>query len=417
MRVLILAPGGRGDTQPFVALGKKLIENGHDVVFACPYQWSEFAESYGLDTVPLKCWSGAAKKTSTRRVLTAPIFRNSRVLSFMLNLRRIAKLNEVKFKELAKIDARGVDLIVHHVFIPGHAMAEVAGIPAVPVTLVPCWVPTQAFPNPWLPFVPKIFNRVSYKICLPRWISELGTTRWRRQVLSVPAWRGHRNVIRRPGGRSATVLQALSRSMLPSDLDYPDNVHTTGYWFLSAETDWTPSESLVNFLAAGSRPICICFGSAVGADARRSAHIITDAVRLAGVRAIVVGGAGGIAPEASGDEIYYADQIPFDWLLPQTATVVHHGGMGTAGLALVAGRPQVVCPFHPGQRFTAQRLQALGVAGDPLPQRQLTAEALAGAIQETVNDHSKANAAMRVSPEIRNEQGLETAIKILESLA
>ncbi|MEU4539861.1 nucleotide disphospho-sugar-binding domain-containing protein [Streptosporangium sp. NPDC023825] len=50
------------------------------------------------------------------------------------------------------------------------------------------------------------------------------------------------------------------------------------------------------------------------------------------------------------------------------AAIVHHGGSGTTGAALAAGRPQVICPFVADQPFWAARAHAAGVAPAPLPQ-------------------------------------------------
>lgn len=41
-----------------------------------------------------------------------------------------------------------------------------------------------------------------------------------------------------------------------------------------------------------------------------------------------------------------ADSIPHLLLLPECSAVVHHGGAGTSAAALVAGLPQIICPFH-----------------------------------------------------------------------
>ncbi|MEQ4723158.1 glycosyltransferase [Nonomuraea sp. B19D2] len=41
-------------------------------------------------------------------------------------------------------------------------------------------------------------------------------------------------ILRHPDGRPATVLQAFSGHVLPDGLDYPHLVHTTGFWFLPA---------------------------------------------------------------------------------------------------------------------------------------------------------------------------------------
>ena len=49
-------------------------------------------------------------------------------------------------------------------------------------------------------------------------------------------------------------------------------------------------------------------------------------------------------------------------VLPRSAALVHHGGIGTAAQALAAGRPQLVMPMAFDQPDNAARLVRLGVA-------------------------------------------------------
>lgn len=57
----------------------------------------------------------------------------------------------------------------------------------------------------------------------------------------------------------------------------------------------------------------------------------------------------------------------------KTSVVLHHGGNGISGNALAAGRPQVVFPIFLEQWLTGRRLQELGVAELPPPDKALEA--------------------------------------------
>ena len=54
--------------------------------------------------------------------------------------------------------------------------------------------------------------------------------------------------------------------------------HITGYWFLDAAADFVPPADLVDFLAAGSPPICIGFGSMTGRDPATTTAIVLAAL-------------------------------------------------------------------------------------------------------------------------------------------
>ena len=60
-------------------------------------------------------------------------------------------------------------------------------------------------------------------------------------------------------------------------------------------------------------------------------------------------------------EVWVADHLPFDHLLPQVAALVHHGGIGTTAAALAAGIPQLIAPFAFDQFDNAARVVRLGV--------------------------------------------------------
>ncbi|MFI7699960.1 glycosyltransferase [Nonomuraea sp. NPDC049480] len=139
---------------------------------------------------------------------------------------------------------------------------------------------------------------------------------------------------------------------------------------------------------------------------------MTEAIRLAGVRAVLVTGWGGVRLDDVPEGILVLDQVPHDWLFPRMAAIVHHGGSGTTGAALAAGRPQVVCPFVADQPFWAARMHAAGVA--PAPQRPLTAESLAAAIRLAVTDRALAERAQSLGERVRAEDGITAAVKVLE---
>jgi sterol 3beta-glucosyltransferase len=95
------------------------------------------------------------------------------------------------------------------------------------------------------------------------------------------------------------------------------------------------------------------------------------------------------------------------------AAVVHHGGAGTTGAALRAGKPSVVCPLVGDQPFWGRRVAALGMGPSPIPQRKLTAEQLADAIGRAVSDHDMRQRAAELGATIRAEDGVGNAIALI----
>lgn len=423
MEALVLTDGTRGDVQPFIALAHALRSAGNNATLVAPASSAALAAAHAVPFVSL---ADTARTEIVERRAPNTVGRNG-LKRMQLALRIILENRtgpSAKLMELASAAAPGADVVIHHTNVPGHHLAEWLGVPAVPVCPFPYWVPTASFPDPTFPFrLPSAFNRASYNVtsALPtnlllRLYAQRHLARWRREALRLPKRRGQHDLFRRPDGERVTFLQAFSRHMLPYPVDYPDWVQTTGFWYLPAPPSWSPPADLADFVSAGDPPIFVGFGSMVGADPRRTTRVVADALRLANTRAVVATAWGGLDPAGFGKDVFCVEQVPFDWLFPRVSAIVHHGG-GTIGAALAAGRPQVICPFMFDQPFNGRCMYGLGVAPRPLPERSLTAEALARAIRIAVTDQSLATRAREIGRRVRSEGGLAVAVRTAVSVA
>lgn len=171
-----------------------------------------------------------------------------------------------------------------------------------------------------------------------------------------------------------------SESLIPKPKDWDSHIKITGFSFLEQASSYTPPQDLVDFLAAGSTPIYIGFGSIVVDDPNALTQLIKDAIKIAGVRAIVSKGWGGLGSGDSVEDIYYIGNSPHDWLFRQVSAVVHHGGAGTTAAGIALGRPTVVVPFFGDQPFWGQMIAKAGAGPVPVPFKEMTAESLAESI-------------------------------------
>lgn len=417
MRALIFAHGTRGDVQPFIALAHALREVGHEAVLGGPAGSASLSEPYGIPFAPLSDGMNEGMDDPKVRRAIETNYRGLRGKLTAIKLIRRAKpeLRKV-LDDIAAVPADDVDVVVHAVNSPVQFLAEKLGVPSVAVGLQPGWVPTRSFPGPFVPFrIPEALNQASYlpnRLVL-RAIVGAGS-RWRSETLGLPRRPHQKDALRAPDGRPATVLQAFSRHVLPAPPEYPDGTHTTGYWFLPAAADWTPPERLREFLDAGDPPVYVGFGSMAGTEPTRVGRTVTDAVRLAGMRAVLVTGWGGLDADIDPGRILVLDHAPHDWLFPQSTAIVHHGGGGTTAAALASGRPQVVCPFIADQPYWARRMHTTRVAPEPLPQRRLTVDNLARALRQVAKNEAMRTRAADLGTVIRAENGVGNAIALLE---
>jgi sterol 3beta-glucosyltransferase len=209
------------------------------------------------------------------------------------------------------------------------------------------------------------------------------------------------------------MLYAYSEAVVPRPADWGEHVAVTGYWFLDAPAGWPPPPGLLKFLADGPPPVYVGFGSMFMAGGAPMTTVVVKALELSGQRGVIATGWGGLTAEIGPDHVYFLEAVPHDWLFPRVAAVVHHGGAGTTGAGLRAGRPTVVCPLVGDQPFWGRRVAELGVGSAPLPRAKLTAERLAEAISAAVTDAKMQERAADLGERIRAEDGVARAVALI----
>ncbi|MCC9704344.1 glycosyltransferase [Streptomyces sp. MNU76] len=400
-----------------------LRRHGQQPLLAAPSSYAPEAAAYGVDFAAID--DGPARildETATRSIIDGGLMGVRGKIAAARTVARLRRLMVAPLRDVAAIahDHGDVAAVVHSAAFPFQHVADMLDVPAVVVALQPGWIPTDAFPCPLLPLprVPRFLNRSTYALVTAAQRSR-EVERWRTCELGLaPRRHGARRWLRDPEGRRRPVLQPFSRHITPVDPAWGDAVRTTGFWYLPARPGWTPPRQLSRFLDEGPPPVYIGFGSMAGTRARRNHALVTEAIRRTGVRAVVATGWGGIgAPGRSSaplpPNMLMIEQAPHDWLFPRTAAIVHHGGQGTVGAALAAGRPQVLCPHMGDQTHWSARMRALGVAPAPLTARALTAPGLAEAITTAMTDRHLAHRATEIARLVRAEDGVDAAVNSL----
>jgi UDP:flavonoid glycosyltransferase YjiC (YdhE family) len=143
--------------------------------------------------------------------------------------------------------------------------------------------------------------------------------------------------------------------------------------------------------------------------------LLLEAVKQSGQRAVIASGWAGLKGVALPETIFMVEEAPHRWLFPQMAAVVHHGGAGTTAAGFRAGVPSVIVPHFIDQFFWGQRAESLGVGPKPIPRKDLTADRLASAIDQMLNDRAMRAKAATLGEVIRMEDGLSNAIKVIEN--
>ncbi|MCP4020532.1 MAG: glycosyltransferase family 1 protein [Desulfobacteraceae bacterium] len=419
MKILIVTIGTRGDVQPYVALGRALMESGNEVTICTCAHFEPFVREYGLGyayvnndfidfmhTPEGKVILGNAGSFWETLVTVAPM---------------ISKLGNLQERQMADVWAAckkiAPDLILYHMKALGAPdFAEKLGVPCMLAFFLPLYVPTTRFPAmgfPNLPLGPG-YRWLTYQFI--RRILIMMTKRvrkWRTQHGLAPRSPGLR--MRLPDGRPIPALHGFSRHVIPRPEDWAETATVTGYWFLDQAEHWNPPKSLTEFLSSGEPPVYFGFGSIFGRDPKHVTQLILEAVRRTGVRAVLARGWGGLEPTASvqSESVMFIEAAPHSWLFPQVSAVAHHGGCGTTAAGLLAGKPSIICPFFGDQPFWGRHVERLGAGPSPIPQNRLTVERLSHAIEVVMNDSTMRQNAATLGGRLRKENGTSNAVAFI----
>ncbi|MBL8155339.1 MAG: glycosyltransferase family 1 protein [Anaerolineae bacterium] len=408
MRLTLLALGSRGDVQPYVALGRGLADAGYRVRLATFESFGDMVRQQGIDFHPVPGDAEALVRAASSQNMLGTRNPLKSMRAIMNSYGRMADDYIAAFSAEALRDS---DAILNQ--LPGGLfgidLAEKLGVPYLTLSVIPL-VPTREFPSPLLAarsFGP-ILNRQSYF-----WSGQLLWAFFRSKIAVFRQKLGLGPPSRWFKELDAPVINGFSRQVVPPPVDWGAHVHTTGYWTL-AEPDGSPPDDLRAFVEAGSPPVFIGFGSMVAPDAAALTRILLDGVERSGQRAIIARGwaklGGARLPENS---FLLEEYVPYGWLFPRMAAIIHHGGSGTTGLALRSGVPSMVVSFGADQPFWGNRIQAVGAGIAPIPVKQLTTEKLAASIRQLTTDDRLRQGAQIIGQRLAAERGIPTAVEVI----
>lgn len=419
LKVLVyVTDGSRGDVQPYLALAYALNRAGHTATLVGPRLYGDFAAEFDVPFAPLN--DELVRLQSSPEVRGLYLNNDDPQVQRRLRESTIALFPRVfplMMREMWDAASDGADLIVYS---PSsrqvtHQIAERLGVPHVLASLYPHNVVSREYsPGPGLqPTATNLEDhaRVNRPLEPPLsdWVGQ-----WRTDVLGLAPRDDYTDFRTDVHGNPTPVLHGFSPHVLKPAADWPEWVHTTGFWTLPRRPDWQPPAELVRFLEQGPTPISVGFGSMFGGDPEATGELVVEAVSAAGERAVVVEGWGGIRVVDPPENVMVVRDVPYDWLFPRVRAAVHAGGTGTYNAALVAGLPQMACPFHNEQQMWADHVHGLGVSAPPVKFRELTAEALRSGIVTATTDPAIARNAQRLAEKLSPESPLEDAVRVLE---
>ncbi len=412
----ILTLGSRGDVFPYVVLGHGLQAAGFDVRVITFENFAPLVAQYGLefeaipgDAQQLMSSSGGMALTESGQNVWK-MWQAAKSLFWQMATDIADVLSQTHIWQTNAI----INQLPGSLY--GLSLAEKLQIPLIAAAVMPLQrtstFPMVAFPS-WLAFLPG-YNALSYRLAEQIVWSGFRKpiNRWRQEVLGLakrPFLGSFQQLTQIP------TLLGFSEAIVPRPPDWGSNIHYTGYW-LPQEPDWTPPKTLTDFLADGTPPIFVGFGSMSMQNPQQVTQVVLDALQRTGQRAILQAGWAGIGQLSLPANVYLLDYAPYGWLFPKMAAVIHHGGSGTTGFGFWAGVPTILIPFLFDQFYWGRRIEALSVGPTPIPHKRLTVTRLSAAIETAVSNSQMRQRAAALGQEIRQEAGVATAVARIQEV-
>jgi UDP:flavonoid glycosyltransferase YjiC (YdhE family) len=413
-RYLLVGMGSRGDVQPLVALGDAMHRAGMDVTIGAGVNFGAWIESRGIKFAPMSVdvqvmmnspegieWINNSKNSMQEgRNMKRMLDTYSEQMGH--DLLQICEPADVLISNLPTF---GIVAAIAEKFHKSHWFILLS-------PLTPSAYPESTF-QPMIPRLKTPINRLSGYIGLyfTHWVSKASTNNFRKK-LGLPAWT-YRDYLRE--WTTIPLLYGVSEPVIIRDGGWHDKAAVTGYWIDPLPADYTPPAPLAQFLADGDAPVYIGFGSMSSKDPQATTELIMDAVKKAGVRAIIYSGWAGLSADDIPSHIFLLESAPHEWLFPRMSAVVHHGGAGTTAAALRAGVPSGVISHMADQPYWGRRVYELGVGEKFIRRHKLTSDKLAKMITTLTQTPSIKEKAQALGAKLRAENGVENAVRVIQS--
>jgi rhamnosyltransferase subunit B len=370
MKYLLVSVGTAGNAFPMVGIGRALQQRGHEVRLAALGRFRTSVESAGLAFHEITGVNGG----SEYRDFWDPIDGISRVANSAI-LPAIRPVYELA----ASLDAADWTIVADNFSFGARVASEKTG-----VRLITCLVS---------PFLLRSFERIPATPGLmqqgpQRLLFSLVVRRWDRAL--GPTLNAFRDEVGLEPVRDIFYGWALSPRRVIGL--FPE-------WFVARASDWPAQFVYGDFprfdqggsidlprelLAPGDPLVVFSAGSATG-PTQAFYRAAVDASRGQRWRAVVLTFT---TPAADlPHNVHWFDYVPLSRLLPLSAAVVHHGGIGSISMALASGTPQISVPFGVDQHENAAQVERLG-AGHVLREAGPPVDLLSQRIEQVISDPS-----------------------------
>lgn len=420
-RIVLTTFGSLGDLYPYLAIAQGLKKRGHRPSIATSERYRQQVEAQGIKFYPVRPDSQPDFKGDWE--LISLVIQQKKAIEYVVCYMLMPHLR-ASYADLMAASVGADLLITHPLTFAASLVAEKIGIP-----WVSCFLSPYSFlsaydlqSNLWNGNVPLSSYEKTQIIGMQdsiarhfQWQSRFWTAPWRqvRQELGLET-----DCNSLFGGMHSPylVLGLFSEMLAAPQADWPYSTVITGFPFYRPHKLETLSVELMEFLDSGEPPIAFTLGSSTALVGNFYVEAAT-ALRELGYRAVLLMGkeARQVSSESLPEGTIAVEYAPHSELFPRSMAIVHHGGVGTTGEAMLSGRPMLVVPDDFDRPDNAARVVRLGIARQ-VSRDSYSAAVLATELKQLLLNPVYEERAASISCCLRAEDGVGKAVEVIENL-
>ncbi len=405
MHILITAFGTLGDIQPSMALAKRLIADGHEVLLCAPPDFTDWAKRENVPFHPVGRNFEEWMREHTKVVST------NLIKGYALLAKGLRADIHHQFNDLEKINFGEYDLVLATgIQMASPSLAEAYGVPYRFICFSPQMLPSSDHPPTSVPFqnLPTFCNQLTWfghRLGFSLTFNGL-INRRRRDFGLGPINDYWKHYI----GDNPIVATSPHICPLPKDLNH---LKETGFLFFPQKEEELDKD-ILDFIESSEQPVIYAgFGSMIDPKPEQTTRLLVEASKKANVRLLLSKGWANLGDENLPDHVKVIGPTPHAVLFPKLSGIIHHGGSGTTAISAKSGTPQLVVPYMVDQFHFAKSVFEQGIGPKPIPRARLNLKKLVHTIEVLVHDKELRKQAKLVGNKLDNEDGLSNLLKEL----
>ena len=413
MNVILTALGSAGDVHPLLGLGLALRDRGHQVTIVASAYFEDLVRRTNLEFAPV-----LTVERFKELMRNPDLWHPTRGFQTIAREGIVPMLRPV-YDIIAERYVPGQTVVgAHSIDFASRIAQDKLGVPVATVHLAPAVFRSLIRSSHLPPMllgdgVPKSLKRLQF------WLADTLVVD-RALAPPINALRAElglppvRRIFNRWWNSPDRVVGLFPDWYGPPQPDWPRQTVLTGFPLWDESPVSEIPDGLEAFLASGESPVVFTPGSANVHGHRFFAEAVGACQRL-GCRGLLLTRHAEQIPDSLPEGVRHFDFVPLGWLLPRSAALVHHGGIGTLAQALAAGIPHLVVPMSHDQPDNARRLRRLGV-GEAIQPRRFRAESVARALERLLTSAEVKSRCEELATRIDKTAALERTCEIFEQL-